>query len=850
MADKLDLDKLKRGILTDLNKRMSRGSEDAFEKVASTEAAKAREGKGLISGAYASAKARQQVSKEYSIATRGTLGKRQAFFEGLLGRDLGDMFKNLGLEKMESPEKIKEARAKFGLDKKEKGERGAGGGVGKLAKPLSLILRKVIETQKIVRNIEKALTKPSLKSGYTFDPRMSGGGRYKNAEGKLVSSKEATTGGAAARTAALTAAIGADEDPLIKLRESLDSKLELVDKIKKDTSAMMLSLNGVTPTLGLLSVHDKLNLLIAKSALGGLPDLPNRRRTPGKTTPGKTPGKTPPGKKPPGGFSKVGKVLGGTARVLGKVAAPLAVGMAAYDAYQGATNAEETLGLKQGEKATTGQKIAAGAGSAISGLTFGLVDSQAASRFLAGYNPDEQRLISNWAYSVHIGKAKLNQVPKQLLDGVKELLKNPPKNWGKAVKPLPTKSPSIKPPASTSPPMATPKPVTTSTPGALPGASAVSTATTVATEAPASAGGAAAPSAPAPSGPPRRLGVAAAQRGKISSSEGKNAALAAAAKAGITGAHLAQFMAQLDHESGGFKTVEENLRYSAKRLLEIFPKYYKDPAQAEADAYSPIAIANRVYANRMGNGPPESGDGYKYRGRGLIQLTGKDNYKRFGQMAGIDLVSNPDLAGNLSTAADIAAAFYKKNVMDKGISAENTAKVTKAINGGSIGLSHRESLFASYSKDASSLQATQTPPGGETTEDPSMVAKGQDVKVGGDATGGPAPKQEQPMVAAAAGSVAPSGSAAAAAPPMTPVQSSTGTQVAQGSTQLESSKMVAQAAPAAPVVINNQSGPQQPISPPKQPLSKASTRSNESSFNRALAHDFSHPSAFTSVAPV
>ena len=830
----IDAEKIKKGILADVNRRMGRGNDDAFEKVASAEAAKAREGRGLIGGAFASAKARQQVAKEYAIATKGTLGKRQAFFEGLLGKDLGDLFKNLGLEKMESPEKIKEAKAKFGLDKKEKG---GGGGVGQLAKPLSIIIRKVIETQKIVRNIEKTLSKPSLKAGYTFDPRMSGGGRYRNtATNKLASAAEATTKGGApsARTSALTAAIGADEDPLIKLRESLDSKLELVDKIKKDTSAMILSLNGVTPTLGLLSVHDKLNMLLLKSGVPGL-DLPNRRTTLGKT---------PPGKKPPGRFSKVGKALGGAARVAGKIAAPLAVGMAAYDAYQGATNAEETLGLKKGEKATTGQKIAAGAGSAISGLTFGLVDSQSASRFLAGYNPDEQRLIANWAYSVHIGKAKLNQVPKQLLDGVKGLLKKPPKNWGKAVKPAPVKaSTASKPSGSTTPPMAFPKPVMTATPGALPGSSTVSAATTTAAEAPATAGGAAAPSAPS-KGPERRLGPAAAKRGKVSASEGKNAALAAAAKAGITGAHLAQFMAQLDHESGGFKTVEENLRYSAKRLLEIFPKYYKDPAQAEADANSPMAIANRVYANRMGNGPPESGDGYKYRGRGLIQLTGKDNYKRFGQMAGIDRVSNPDLAGNLGTAADIAAAFYKKNVMDKGIPAENTAKVTKAINGGSIGLSHRESLFASYSKDAGSLQPTQTSPGGETGGEPSMVAKGQDVKVGGDSAGGPAPKAQQPMVASYGGSAAP-------AAPVTPVQNTTGTQVAKGSSQLESSKMTAQASPPAPVIVNNQSsGSQKPIESPKTPVSKASSRSSENSFNRALAKDFAHPTAFTSVASV
>ena len=172
MAD--NTEKLKAELLKNILKEM-KGANDQFEKIAQAEMDVAAEGKGLIAGALARSKVRSDLAKEYTIATKGTLGKRQAFFEGLLGRDLGNMFKNLGLEKMESPEKIKEAREKFGLDKKEKGERG-GGSIGKLSKPLSLILRSVIQTQKMVRNIEKALTKPSLKAGYKFDPRMAGGG--------------------------------------------------------------------------------------------------------------------------------------------------------------------------------------------------------------------------------------------------------------------------------------------------------------------------------------------------------------------------------------------------------------------------------------------------------------------------------------------------------------------------------------------------------------------------------------------------------------------------------------------------------------------------------------------------
>jgi putative chitinase len=517
--------------------------------------------------------------------------------------------------------------------------------------------------------------------------------------------------------------------------------------------------------------------------------------------------------------------------------------------------------------------------------------------------------VNNWAYSVYIGKAKIEDVPDTYREQVEEILKKPPSNWKKpgeagAAKPQTLAGAAAAGAAAGAAAAAKPSgggsvpSPTTPTPAGP--AAAIKAAKEPAMAAGGGGGGAAAapPSTPVSSGPQRRLGPAAAKRGKVDPGAAKNAALASAGKYGITGPHLAQFMAQLEHESGGFKTVEENLRYSAKRLMEIFPKYYKDPAIAAQEEYSPIAIANRVYANRMGNGPPESGDGYKYRGRGLIQLTGKDNYKRFGQLAGVDLVSNPDMAGSLGTAADIAAAFYKKNVMDKGIPGEDTAKVTKAINGGSIGLSHRESLFASYMKDPNALKAgpEAKPSAGGAEPEPSMVAKGQDVKIGGGSGGGAAPeeKKQNLMVASTGGgaaatatpavgggSVTPAGGGAAAvpsipvasasgggataittanigtaniktlnAPQITPKQDGLGSAATQQSTQYASNQVAMQAAPA-PVVVNNSSGgSQQPITPPKQNMPKASARSNDNSFNRALARDFSHPSAFTSVGLV
>lgn len=366
-------------------------------------------------------------------------------------------------------------------------------------------------------------------------------------------------------------------------------------------------------------------------------------------------------------------------------------------------------------------------------------------------------------------------------------------------------------------------------------------------------------------GPPRRLGPAAAARGKVDPSAAKNAALAAAAKHGITGPHLAQFMGQLDHESGGFKSVEENLRYSAKRLMEVFPKYYKDPAIAEAEANQPQLIANRVYGGRMGNGPPESGDGYKYRGRGLIQLTGKDNYQRFGRMAGVDLVSNPDMASDLATAADIAAAFYKKNVMDKGVDGTDTTKVTKIINGGSHGLSHRAQLFASYSKDPSALKATGPAPEPmmAAAAEPSPAAT-QDVKIGGSASGG---GTESSATAAAATATAPSAPAATPAAPMvasaaptpsaptaTPVAPTpqSGYQVAAETTAVASTREAVMAPPSAPPFVPVPTGGGKSSAPPQKPdnTMKASVRHTEDAFTRAISKDFVHPSTFTSVMPV
>ncbi len=162
---------------------------------------------------------------------------------------------------------------------------------------------------------------------------------------------------------------------------------------------------------------------------------------------------------------------------------------------------------------------------------------------------------------------------------------------------------------------------------------------------------------------------------------------------------LSHFLSQCAHESGNFKFLTENLNYSADGLLKIFPKYFKDKATADAYARKPEKIGSRVYANRMGNGDEASGEGFKFRGRGYIQLTGKDNYKQFGAFVGDDLVANPDLVATKYPLTS-AAFFFDKNklwdICDKGDTPEIVTLVTKRVNGGTHGLEDRLNKFNTF----------------------------------------------------------------------------------------------------------------------------------------------------------
>ena len=162
---------------------------------------------------------------------------------------------------------------------------------------------------------------------------------------------------------------------------------------------------------------------------------------------------------------------------------------------------------------------------------------------------------------------------------------------------------------------------------------------------------------------------------------------------------LAHFLAQAGHESGGFKLVTENLNYGAKGLLGIFKKYFPTPEKATLYERKPEKIANLVYGGRMGNGPELSGEGYKYRGRGYIQLTGKDNYKAFDLVVAENITETPDLVATKYPLLSAAWFFHKNGlhkIADKGATDAVVTEVTKRVNGGTIGLPDRLKHFKEY----------------------------------------------------------------------------------------------------------------------------------------------------------
>ena len=156
---------------------------------------------------------------------------------------------------------------------------------------------------------------------------------------------------------------------------------------------------------------------------------------------------------------------------------------------------------------------------------------------------------------------------------------------------------------------------------------------------------------------------------------------------------LAAFLAQCAHESGGFLFIKENLNYKWQSLRKVFPKYFPTDALAQQYEKQPERIANKIYANRMGNGPEESGDGYRFCGRGLIQVTGRDNYSWFAASLDISPEEASEYMETFEGAAQSACWFWETNNLNQWADRGDIVTLTKRINGGTIGLEDRQKHY-------------------------------------------------------------------------------------------------------------------------------------------------------------
>lgn len=152
---------------------------------------------------------------------------------------------------------------------------------------------------------------------------------------------------------------------------------------------------------------------------------------------------------------------------------------------------------------------------------------------------------------------------------------------------------------------------------------------------------------------------------------------------------IAAFIAQCSHESGGFKFLKENLNYRAESLVKVWPRHFPNLEIANQYARQPERIANRAYANRMGNGDEDSGDGWKFAGKGLIQLTGRNNYQQFADSINIDIEELPEYLVTFEGAVKSACWFWQKNNLNQWADQRDIKTLTKRINGGTIGLEDR-----------------------------------------------------------------------------------------------------------------------------------------------------------------
>jgi putative chitinase len=160
-----------------------------------------------------------------------------------------------------------------------------------------------------------------------------------------------------------------------------------------------------------------------------------------------------------------------------------------------------------------------------------------------------------------------------------------------------------------------------------------------------------------------------------------------------TDVRIAAFLAQCAHESGGFKFLKENLNYRAESLMKVWPRYFPDLETAQRYAHNQEMIANRAYSNRMGNGPEESGDGWKFCGRGLVQLTGRNNYQAFADSIETNIDDIPEYLQTFEGAVQSACWFWENNNLNELADRQDILTMTKKINGGTLGLNERQNHF-------------------------------------------------------------------------------------------------------------------------------------------------------------
>jgi len=156
---------------------------------------------------------------------------------------------------------------------------------------------------------------------------------------------------------------------------------------------------------------------------------------------------------------------------------------------------------------------------------------------------------------------------------------------------------------------------------------------------------------------------------------------------------VAAFIAQCAHESGGFKFIQENLNYKAESLMRVWPRYFPDLATAQKYSHKPEMIANRAYGGRMGNGPEETGDGWRFCGRGLIQLTGRSNYQSFADSIEVNINDLPEYMKTFEGCVQSACWFWESNNLNQYADAGDILTMTKRINGGTLGLDDRNKHY-------------------------------------------------------------------------------------------------------------------------------------------------------------